>query len=437
MVLAHGVGGQGDLPVEPWLLAYAGAFALLITFAALRLLWPAPRLVAAGRGTTLPAGVGTVASALGVVAQGLALALFTTVLLAAWFGSDVASANLAPTALLVALWVGMQAVSVAVGDVWRRANPLWTVAAGLDRIRGRDPETSTAAGWWASHWPAATGLLAFQWLVLAHSEPTSVTAVAVFLSAYTVVVLVAATRFGAGWVRTGDGFAVLFGLLAALAPLVRDHDGRLAWRVPGSGLGSVELGPGALGVLVVVLGGTTFDGVADTGWWGDVVGARRGWDLTTVHTFGLLLTIATVAVAYLVAVRALGLLAGDDADLADLARRWGPSLIPVVLGTTLAHHASLLVFEGQRFLALLSDPLGSGRDLFGTAGNAIDLTVVTAGQLAWVQVVAIGIGHVAALVTAHDRAVGRYPHRVAVVSQYPVLALLVGSAVAGMLLLDA
>lgn len=371
----------------------------------------------------------------GTVVQALALVLFGATLLAAWFGEDAVSANLAPTALYIALWIGMQVASAVLGDVWRRINPLWTVAAALDRVRGRDPETSTATGWWASSWPAALGLLAFHWLELAYFEPASLTAVAAFLSAYTVVVLVAASWFGAGWVRTGDGFAVLFGLLGALSPLHRDDDGRLRLRIPGSGLAAVYLRPGTLGVILVVLGGTTFDGVTRTQWWGDIAGGRREWDLTAVNTVGLLLTIATVAIAYLLAIRVLGLLARDDADLMDQARRWGPSLIPIVLGYSIAHYFSLLVFEGQSFLALLSDPLGSGRDLFGTADNTIDFTVVTADQIAYTQVAAIVIGHVAGVIAAHDKAVERYPHRTAVLSQYPLLAVMVGYTVAGLLLL--
>ncbi len=435
VILAHGVGGQAELPVEPWLLAYSAAFALLFTFAALRLLWPGPRLAAAADGRILPSPLGTAGSALGTVAQVGALVLFAVTMAAAWFGEEVASANLAPTALFVAFWVGVPVASAVVGDVWRRINPLWTVASGLDRLRGRDPGTSTATGWWATHWPAALGLLAFHWLELAYFEPASVTAVAVFLSGHVVVVLVAASRFGAGWVRTGDGFAVLFHLLAALAPVHRDDQGRLRLRSPVAGLATVVVRPGTLAVVVVVLGGTIFDGVTRTGWWGDVVGGRRGWDLTLVATIGLLLTIATVSVAHLLAVRALGVLAGDDGDLTEQGLRWVPSLIPVVLGYVIAHHFSSLVFEGQGFVALLSDPLGSGRDLFGTAGDTIDLTVVSADQVTWVQVAALVVGHVAALVAVHDRAVARYPLRRAVTSQYPMLAVLIASVVAAILLL--
>ena len=204
---------------------------------------------AAGRGA--PGWLDGAGKASTVVAQVAFTALFVTTLVAAWFGVDSVAANLAPTALYVVFWVGMQVVSALFGDVWRRANPLWVVAALFDRIAGRDPETSTATGIWASHWPAAAGLGVFLWLELAYHEPGSTTAVGIFLGAYTVFVLAGATRFGAGWVRSGDGFAVLFTLLAALAPFHRDDSGRLRLRWPGAGLANVEPRPGTLGVCLL------------------------------------------------------------------------------------------------------------------------------------------------------------------------------------------
>lgn len=435
MILAHGVGGRADLPLPVWLFAYSAAFALLISFVALRILWPRPRLAAAAAGRGAPGWLDGAGKASTVVAQVAFTALFVTTLVAAWFGVDSVAANLAPTALYVVFWVGMQVVSALFGDVWRRANPLWVVAALFDRIAGRDPETSTATGIWASHWPAAAGLGVFLWLELAYHEPASTTAVGIFLGAYTVFVLAGATRFGAGWVRSGDGFAVLFTLLAALAPFHRDDSGRLRLRWPGAGLANAEPRPGTLGVILVLLGGTTFDGFSRTELWSDVVGTRRAWDLTIVNSIGLALVIGAVAVLFVLATRLVAVLAGDHDGTVEQAWRWAPSLIPIVLAYSIAHYFSLLVFEGQAFVALLSDPLGEGWDLFGTADDLIDYTVVSPNTIAYVQVAAIVIGHVCGVIAAHDRAVELYPEKVAVKSQYPMLAVMVAYTVGGLLLL--
>lgn len=432
---AHGIGGRADLPLPVWLFVYSAAFALLISFVALRILWPRPRLAAAAEGRPAPAVASTVASVGLNAAKLLTLGLFLVTVAASWFGVNSASANLAPTALYITFWVGMQIVSPILGDVWRSINPLYTLAAAFDRLGRRDPDRDTSTGIWATHWPAAAGLIAFLWLELAYFESASPVAVGVFLGVYSGLMLIGATWFGAGWIRTGDGFAVLFSLLGALAPLHWDDTGRLRLRMPGSGLSTVEAKPGTLGVILVILGGTTFDGLARTSMWDDVVSGRREWDLTLVNTVGLALTVATVSLAFLIASRAVALLAGDDDGTVRQAWRWVPSLIPIMLAYAVAHYFSLLVLDGQAFFSLLSDPFGQGWDLLGTADNVIAYTALTANQIAYVQVVAIVGGHVAGVTAAHDRAVELFDGRTATRSQYPMLAVMIAYTVGGLLLL--
>ena len=83
----------------------------------------------------------------------------------------------------------------------------------------------------------------------------------------------------------------------------------------------------------------------------------------------------------------------------------------------------------------ISDPAGRGWDLFGTGDYAIDWTVVSPATIAWVQTLAIAIGHVAGVAAAHDVAISRYDHRLAVRSQYPMLAVMILYTVLGLFLL--
>jgi hypothetical protein len=87
---------------------------------------------------------------------------------------------------------------------------------------------------------------------------------------------------------------------------------------------------------------------------------------------------------------------------------------------------------------LLSDPLGTGSNLFGTAKDTIDYTVVSSNTVWYVQVGALVAGHVCGLILAHDRAIALYPKpREAIRSQYWMLVVMVGFTSLGLWLLSA
>jgi hypothetical protein len=92
-----------------------------------------------------------------------------------------------------------------------------------------------------------------------------------------------------------------------------------------------------------------------------------------------------------------------------------------------AHYFTLLLYDGQGIFYLLSDPLGDGSDLFGTADYAIDYTLLSSNAIWYCQVGFVVVGHVAALTLAHDRALAIYDQtKLAVRSQYWMLAVMVG-----------
>jgi len=96
------------------------------------------------------------------------------------------------------------------------------------------------------------------------------------------------------------------------------------------------------------------------------------------------------------------------------------------------------LFQGQSARYLISDPLGNGSDLFGTASAHIDYGVISANAIWYVQVGALVCGHVAGLVLAHDRAVAMYRSASAGArSQYWMLVVMVGFTSLGLWLLSA
>jgi hypothetical protein len=121
----------------------------------------------------------------------------------------------------------------------------------------------------------------------------------------------------------------------------------------------------------------------------------------------------------------------------DLARRFAHTLLPISIGYVVAHYFSLLVFTGQYMIVLISDPLGTGANIFGTANYAVNFAVVTGNVVWYVQVGALLVGHVAGLTLAHDRSLSLYRRaRDATRSQYWMLTVMVGFTCLGLWILS-
>lgn len=428
---AHGIGGRSDLPLPLWQVTYGAAIVLVVSFLALGLLWREPRIETAGDGTPLPTGVARVLRGLTVPGRVLALGALATVWASAAFGNTDPTDNLAPVAIYVVFWVGGMLVSALVGDAWGAINPLDTLGRGVRALAARLGVEERPCRF--GHRPAAVLLAAFLWLELVYHDPSSPRVLALALAVYVAVVLAGAAIWGRPWLREGDAFAAFFGLLAAMSPLSRSDDGRLRARVPFRGLASIRVLPGTAALVLVALGGTGFDGLSRTAFWGNLVGSRTGWAATAVGTLGLVWAIGAVAIIFLGAMR--GAARVLDKASADLVVAFVHSIVPIAFAYAVAHYFSLLVFEGQSAIALISDPLGRDWDLFGTAARKIDYFIISAGTIAYVQTLAIVVGHVVGVVIAHDRAVATIPSRLVAPSQYPLLGAMVAFTVGGLFLL--
>jgi hypothetical protein len=186
-------------------------------------------------------------------------------------------------------------------------------------------------------------------------------------------------------------------------------------------------------LILVGLGSTSYDGLSRTRFWQDVLGDRTGWEAVPLSTVGLLWMVLLVGLAYATSMRVAARLL--DRDPTELMDWFAHSLVPIAFAYAVAHYFSLLVFQGQAGYALISDPLGRGWDLFGTATRTIDYTAVSTAVIAWVQAAAIVVGHVSGVLVAHDRAVARFSRRDAQRSQYPLLGAMVLYTVGGLALL--
>jgi hypothetical protein len=429
-VLAHGIGTRADLPVPASLAVIGGGTAVLLSFVALAALWKTPRLRGDEAGRPLPDGLAAFVDSpvLTGVLRLLALAAALVVVGAGLVGPADPPANLAGYAFFITFWVGLVPASLLLGPVWRRISPLRAIYAALARLTGPAPAADRVER--VGMWPAAAALLVFAELELALPNRSNPRVIAGFVVVYSVVQLLAALWFGAGWFARGEGFEVYSTLLGRLSPWGRRTDGRLVLRNPLDGADGQPRVPGLTAVVVVLLGSTAFDGLTRTQWWQNGPGIR-GDAVAGPSTLGLLTVITLVAALYVSATTVAGRIAGTENGPATYAH----SVVPIAAGYAIAHYFSLLLLDGQSTWILASDPFGRGWDLLGTIGNAVNYRAVGTRTISVVQVVAIVLGHVLGVVLAHDRAVRVARGVAARTSQYPLLAVMVVFTCAGLYLL--
>ena len=430
--LAHGVGGRQDLPLPLDLMVQGAVLALLASFFGLGVLWRSPRLRAGAAGWAVPLPIQRLVDSPGLrwVLRLLGLVATAYVLATALLVPDDGR-NPLPYAVYVLFWVGIVPLSLLFGPVWRLVNPLRTIhllLAAITRIPADRGLLSLPPS--LGYWPAALSLLSFVWLELAAPDGAAVNVLLLYFTVYAAVQLSAALLFGHRWFATGDGFEVYSTLVGTLAPVGRRDDGRLVLRNPLDGVATWGPAPGIVALIAVLLGSTFFDSISGSADWRRVI---QGLPVPAalLSTAGLLAMIAMVAVTFVGAT----LLAGR---IGHRGRKPVPGLlahtvIPIVVGYVIAHYFSLLLFQGQQAIVMLSNPLSTSAEMSG----AINYGLITATGIAFIQVIAVVVGHVLAVISAHDRSVALFPRADAVVGQLPLMVLMVGYTVGGLTLLFA
>lgn len=446
--VAHGIVGRSDLPIPEWLFGWAAAVVLVVSFVALAVLWPEPRL-AGTRARPLPRLSRAVLSRpVDLLCGTVGVLLLALTVWAGFEGSQTPTANFAPTFVFVIFWLGLVALSVVLGDVFRAFNPwraLGRAVSWVARTAARAPMPAPLSyPERLGHWPAAAGIFLFATLELVVSDGDAPRTVAIAALVYSVVQFVGMALYGVEeWTDRGDAFSVYFRLFARISPWTV-RDGTLALRPPLGGLADFRALAGTVPLLAVIIGTVTFDGAAEapiwTGMAPDVasffrdVGLSPERALELTFLLGMVAAIALVYGFYMLGVRGARSV-GGDLSTGELARGFVGSLVPIALAYVAAHYFTLLLYQGQAILAiatppfgfLASDPLGDGSDIFGTADRAIDYGVIGATAAWYWQVGFVVLGHVAALAVAHDKALTLYSRaRLAVRSQYWMLAVMVG-----------
>jgi hypothetical protein len=425
------------LPIPDWLFAWGAAAVLVISFAALALMWPQPKLEQPPW-RPLPLGIGRAlgSRAVEVLCGLIGVALLAIVILAGYIGPGSAADNLAPTFIMITFWVGLVVVSILFGDVFRAFNPWRAIGRVVGAVVGRRGPARRPYPEQLGRWPAAAGLLIFTWIELvgqwANYPRTLTTAVV----GYTVVTLAAQSVWGVEtWTRRGEAFSVYYNLLSRISAF-ETRDRVLGLRPPLGGLPKLDPVPGTVAFVMVMIGTVTFDGLSQGALWRDIepelqdiftsLGAGLDTALKLAGTVGLVVAVCLIAGFYSLGIEGAKSVGGNF-TAARLRAVFVHSLVPIACVYALAHYFSYLLYEGQGIQYLASDPFGQGWDLFGRASAAIDFSLISQNVEWYIKFGLVVTGHVAALMLAHDRALATYGQaREAVRSQYWMLAIMVG-----------
>jgi hypothetical protein len=410
------------------------------------------------------------------------------VIVAGLFGNTKPFENFAPTTVWVIWWVGMAYVSGLAGDLWALINPWNSIYRALEWVAGKfRPGKATSPLFrypkWMADWPAVTLFLAFVWAELVWPSSDSPRSLGWAVLAYSLITWAGMFVFGRhAWLRHGEAFTLVFGFLSRFAPTeYRARRATLCLSCADSnGSGShysqtnclecfenagfedrqFNIRPFAVGLVpdrpvrlsqmvlvLIMLSSVTFDGLLATPLWGSVAEwmlysdfLRPAILLLQDPTGNAIAAISTIAlVFFLVCFQILYAFfsalmrwstPGDfrtRVSIADMARLFVLSLIPIALAYHLAHYLSFLMIVGQYMVPLLSDPLGIGWDIFGTSFYVVNIAVVNARFIWITSVIAIVTGHIAAVYLSHLMALKIFENRrAALFSQIPMLFLMVG-----------
>lgn len=422
---AHAFGQTYTLPVPLWLFLFAAAAVVIVSFALIGLVYGERSAAPHSGGKSIRLRQSLTIGKFGGVLL-LAITIITGLL-----GIQEPFLNFSVPFFWLVFLLGFTYLTAALGNVWSFINPFKTLFEGIEGISGGSIQPRLPYPRWLSYYPALLAYFALIWLeLLAKSFSTVPQNLALLISGYAVFTLLAAFLFGKEvWFRYGEFFSVFFRLVSKIAP-VSIRNGRVSLRWPLSGLlSNKEASPALLLFILFMLSSTGFDGLKETVPFWQATQLLPGFlqsNDALLETLALLLSPFFLLAVYLIFIALMKAVTRSRLPVSQLAYAFALSLIPIAVAYNIAHYFTLLLLPGQAIIPLISDPLGSGLNLFGTANYQMNETFLSAFAVWYTQVALIVVGHVAAVLASHAEALRLFgDRRQALISQVPMLVLMV------------
>jgi hypothetical protein len=461
---AHGFGQQYDLPLPLGLWVMGAGATIILTFVTMALyLREAP----AGRGfpkinllnisllrwLAHPVVVRTI--------RAVSALAFLFIIYAGFVGSEDPDKNIITTIVWVTWWVGFAFICALVGNLWTLVNPIhtifvWAEWAFSQATGGGSLARNIPYPHWLQTWPGVIILIGFAWAELVWGANDIPRNLAIAILSYSAVSWVGMIIWGREvWLRYGEAFSIAFSVFSRLAPLdvpTRENPSdprEFNLRPPGAGLGAERAVTFSFLVFVLLMLSTvTFDGYLETPLyrsttihlytsaallpiieWGFKVGFPVSQTILTGQM--ALMALGFLAAFWVVSWAMVRSASGSPGATIRVTTHYASvafvlTLVPIAVAYHLSHYLSLLVINGQLIIPLISDPLGRGWDLFGTASYRVDIGLIGPSVVWYTAMTLIVIGHVIAVFLAHSAAIRVFgSRRAAISSQIPMVFLMV------------
>jgi len=460
---AHALGGVFTLPVPLGLYLIAAGVTVAVSFVvAVVLVRPAGPVAA------YPTRPVSEALAIG------SLIVLRVLGLVWWFGTIalglvVDAISPFPAVLFwIGIWVGLPIACVLIGNPWPALSPFRTLFIGLERgarligFDRLDAGLAYPTRW--GRWPATILLAAAVWTELVLPDRTTPTTIAFLLGGYTVLTLFGMVLFGRiAWLRNAELFEVYLGWLGRVGPIGRrvvqpgvcegcsdECDPSHCVDCPECSVAAEpgerrpELRPWFAGLtevrsagwsdaafLLVVLSAVTYDGLQETAPFGSAMSVLFPALLPVIGSLNTVLVVQSILVVGLwAAFFGIFVLASwvtlrmrdpdrQPAPLGSVVGAYATTLLPIAGGYLIAHYLTLVIQGVAWIPILIGDPLA-------TVAPPLEWMPISA--VWYLSVGAIVIGHVAAVVLAHRRALQDSARR-PILAGLPLVILMIGYTV--------
>ena len=439
---AHGFGSKIDLPIPGYLYWFGGGAAVIASFAIISLFVRSKAHDDSYRTYNLR-NVGIVDAlyrnkSLLNVFKVISVSLLILTILTGVLGSQFPVKNFAPTFVWVVWWGGFIWLHILFGDSWNFVNP-WKNIFELIKF---DEKPLRQYPDKLKSWPAFGFFLIFAWIELVYPTPAHPQFLGNIIFVYSIIVLAGMRVFGKDkWLDNCEPFTVFFNFVSSFSATRVTSDGKILLRPIASGLLDARYRFDQLCFLILILSVVSFDGLISTLFWYDVIGidafgGSGRYDVIYVNTAGIIVSFLAFFSIFYSFVAISRAITKTDITTLDLAQKFVPALLPISIVYHLAHYSAYFFLNGQLIIKLISDPFGFGWDIFGTSSYEIVRTIDFI--LLWnYQVAVIVIGHILSVYIAHRISLRVFKDsKKSIMSQAPILLLMVGYTILGLWLLS-